>query len=128
MNRQLPRIVRALLALSCTAMPSAAQELRDVIGTVLTAGDSVPIPGVRVLAPTIGLTAVTGDGGTFQLRGVPRSRLVITFDRLGVRSDTVWLSPGVDVLTVYLLTAAVELAPVVTRARPAARERFEELV
>ncbi len=128
MNRQLPRLARASLVLLCTAVPSAAQDVRDVIGTVLTVGDSVPIAGVRVLVPTIGSLAVTDEGGAFRLRGIPRSRLAITFARLGVKPDTVWLLPGTDVLTVYLRTAAVELAPVVTQARPAARERFEELV
>ncbi|NIM52742.1 MAG: TonB-dependent receptor [Gemmatimonadales bacterium] len=118
----------AISALAILAVPLAAQERRDVVGTVLASRDSTPLVGVHVQAPSLGLQVTTGEGGRFLLRSVPRARLAITFARIGVVSDTLLLGPDRDSVTVYLGLAPVELTAVEAGARLEARERFERLV
>jgi hypothetical protein len=117
----------ARLLLSAIA-PAVAQQRRDVVGTVRSSSDSSGVGGVRVLVPDLALTATSAENGFFRLSGVPRDRVLVTFARIGVAADTVWLDSSVDTLDVYLRPVAVELAPVRAEAVLDARERFEDLV
>ena len=89
--------------------------------------DSTVLTGVRVYVPSLDLRATTGGDGAFLLRGVPRTRIAVTFARIGVAPDTLWLEPQTDTLNVYLRSAAVELSAIRAEARLEARERFEQL-
>jgi len=128
MKKRRVYIAGLLFVLTSTAAPVVGQQMRDVVGTVRSAGDSSALGGVRVLVPDQALTATTGENGFYRLGGVPRTRVAVTFNRIGVASDTVWLDPNVDTLSVYLRPVAVELAPVRAEALLDARERFEQLV
>ncbi len=128
MKKRRVHISGVLLLLLLSTAPVAGQQLRDLVGTVRSATDSSGLGGVRVLAADLGLITTTGDDGFFRLSGVPRTRVAISFARIGVAADTVLLDPDADTLEVYLRPVAVELAPVRAEARLEARERFEELV
>ena len=110
------------------ALPAAGQEVRDVVGRVLSERDSAAIAGVHVQVPSLGIGTTSDVSGTFVLNDLPRTRLEIVLGRIGVVADTVALEPGRDSLVVYLRSAAVQLDPVTTEARPEARARFEETV
>ncbi len=121
-------IAQVVAFLALTASPLVGQQRRDVVGTVRSSGDSSEMGGVRVLVPELVLTATSAEDGSYRLSGVPRTRVAITFARIGLAADTVWLDPGVDTLNVFLQAVAVQLDPVRAEAPLEARERFEQLV
>jgi hypothetical protein len=110
--------------------PSAvlSQDQRDFRGTVYTSQDSTPISGVDVSVPALGITAATDVSGVFVLRNIPRTRLALTFQRIGLALDTIWIEPDQDTLLVYLQSVAVVLPAIEAQARLEARERFEQIV
>jgi hypothetical protein len=118
----------AALMLAAVCCPAQAQRIRDVSGTVLTSEDSVPIPGVLVSIRSERITVVSDDQGNFLLRDVPPVRVLVSFSRVGVASDSVWLAPNQVGLTVYLDLAPVELPAVIAYADPPAKTRFQETV
>lgn len=122
------RVEIALTAVVLFAAPAFGQQPRDVVGTVRSAGDSSVLDGVRIVAPDLALAATSGVDGFFRLAAVPRTGVALTFARIGVAADTVWLDPNVDTLNVYLRPLAVELEPFRAEARLEARQRFEQLV
>jgi hypothetical protein len=115
-----------LLLATWAAEPARAQESRDVAGTVLSARDSSALRGVVIEIPDLELAVVSDSSGAFVLRRVPRIRILMTFDRIGVVTDSVWLEPDQDVLRVFLALAPIQLPAIVAEARLEARERFEQ--
>ncbi|MDH5804710.1 MAG: TonB-dependent receptor [Gemmatimonadota bacterium] len=105
-----------------------SQETRTVRGQVLTVGDSSALSGVTVRAPGVGVGAMTDESGRFTLRGIPRTRFPITFLRMGIVPDTVWIESDRDEITVYLRSLAVRLEAIHAEASILARERFDEIV
>jgi len=122
------QIAAIAILLTLISAPAAGQQLRDIVGTVRSASDSSGLGGVRVLVSDQGLVATTREDGFYRLLGVPRSRVAVTFARIGVAADTVWLNPDRDTLDVYLLAVAIQLEAVRAEAVLEARERFEEIV
>ena len=128
MNRQ-PYAVAILAVL--TVLPISglqSQQTRDVPGRVLTAQDSTPITGVTVRIPELGIGTASDESGGFVLLGISRTRHSVTFQRIGMIPDTVWLEPNQDTLLVYLQSVAVVLPGIEAQAQLQARERFEEVV
>lgn len=125
--RLVPAIVGSVVVV---VPPSAAlsQDLRDVRGTVYSTQDSTPVGGVDVRVADLAIRAATDASGVFVLRNTPRTLLAVTFRRIGLAADTVWLEPDQDTLVVYLLPVAVVLPTVETQAQLEARERFEQTV
>jgi hypothetical protein len=121
-------IARIVVFIALIASPLAGQQRRDVVGTVRSSGDSSGMGGVRVLVPELVLTATSAEDGSYRLSGVPRTRVAITFARIGLAADTVWLDPGADTLDVFLRAVAVQLDPVRAEAPLEARERFDQIV
>ncbi|MDH3291414.1 MAG: TonB-dependent receptor [Gemmatimonadota bacterium] len=105
-----------------------AQGVRDITGTVLSFRDSSALPGVLVEIPTLGRAVVTDSSGAFDLRAVPRIRVRLTLNRIGVRPDSVWLEPDQDVLRVFLELAPIALPAITTEGQLQARTRFERQV
>lgn len=103
-------------------------QTRTVSGTVLAVEDSVGLTGVSVRAEGSSAVAITGDDGDFVLRGVPAGRVLLSFSRLGVAPDSMFVEPGVTNVTMYLSTSAVELSGILVETSPEAiaRQRFEE--
>ncbi len=128
MKKRRVDIARLVLLLMCIAPPIVGQQRRDVVGTVRSATDSGGLGGVRVLIAEHGLIATSSEDGRYRVSGVPRTRVAVSFARIGVAADTVWLSPSVDTLDVYLRPVAIQLEAVRAEAPLRARERFEALV
>ncbi len=115
-----------LVLLATAAAESAhTQESRDVTGTVLSLRDSSALRGAVVEIPALGLAAVSDSAGVFVLRGVPRIRVQLTLNRIGVVTDSVWLEPDQDVLRVFLALAPIQLPAITAEAQLEARTRFE---
>jgi hypothetical protein len=128
MNGQ-PQAVAALALLAILPIFGLqSQQTRDVPGRVLTAQDSTVIAGVTVRIPALGIGTATDAGGGFVLFGIPRARHSVTFQRIGMAPDTVFLEPDQDSLLVYLQSDAVVLPGIEAQAQLQARARFEELV
>ncbi len=102
-----------------------SQELRTVVGSVLSAVDSTSLGGVRVIV--LGLPGQTESDaqGRFVLRNLPREALRVAFERIGVAADTVLLPAEEIALSVYLRLTPVELEPFRGTPALAARQRFE---
>jgi hypothetical protein len=125
------RLVLSIVGLFLVVVPPSAvlsQDQRDFRGTVYTSQDSTPISGVDVSVPALGITAATDVSGVFVLRNIPRTRLALTFQRIGLALDTIWIEPDQDTLLVYLQSVAVVLPAIEAQARLEARERFEQIV
>ena len=120
------RLVTALLT-AAVVVPSAlgAQEPRILVGLTLTRSDSMPLVGVHVSVLGRPETAQTAATGRFRLVGLPQATVGLVFQRVGVMADTVEVAPGRGEITVYLLAAAVQVAPLVATAQRPARQRFE---
>ncbi|MDH3456489.1 MAG: Plug domain-containing protein, partial [Gemmatimonadota bacterium] len=118
--------VLVLLLAIAAAEAAHAQEFRNVRGSVLSVRDSSALQGVVVEIPSLGRAVVTDSGGAFVLRAVPRIRVQLTLNRIGVRSDSVWLEPDQDMMRVFLALAPVQLPAIVAEAQLEARTRFEQ--
>jgi hypothetical protein len=116
------------IAIVVPPSPALSQDRRDVRGTVYSAQDSTPVGGVDVSVAALAIRAATDASGLFVLRNTPRTRVAVTFRRIGLAADTVWLEPDQDTLLVYLLPVAVVLPTVEAQAQLEARERFEQTV
>jgi hypothetical protein len=116
------------LLLVMAAGTARAQETRTVTGTVLARRDSSAISGAVVQVPSQGLMVVADTAGAFVLPQMPRVRVWITFDRIGVAPDSVWLDPDQDVLTVFLQLAPIRLPAITAEVEPGARLRFRQQV
>jgi hypothetical protein len=126
-GRSLAMTIPVLLAfLPISGLQS--QQRRDVVGRVLAAQDSTPIAGVSIRLSELSIGTTTDESGGFVLLAVPRSRQSVTFQRIGLAPDTVWLQPDQDTMLVYMQTVAVLLPAIEAQAQLQARERFEEIV
>jgi hypothetical protein len=122
------RFFLLLLALvsSAAAQAAHAQGLRDVRGWVVSMRDSSALQGVVVEIPTLGRAVVTDSSGAFVLQAVPRIRVRLTLNRIGVTADSAWLEPDQDTLRVFLALAPIRLPAIVAEAQLEARTRFEQ--
>ncbi len=103
-----------------------AQDTRDIVGHVRTVEDSTVLPGVAVAVIGLPATASTDARGFFELRNLPARDHQLIFRRLGITPDTLLVPVGADSIDVYLVSQAVQLAPVITTAASPSRQRFEE--
>ena len=103
-----------------------AQDTRDIVGYVRTAEDSTVLPGVTVDVVGLPNVVATDTAGFFALRRLPARDHQLIFRRLGVTPDTLLVALGTDSVDVFLLSRAVQLAPVVASAESPSRQRFEE--
>ena len=118
--------VMAVVVLTGPGRLAHAQSTRDIVGFVRTVEDSTALPGVSVEVIGLPNAAATDTLGFFALRSLPARDHRLTFRRLGVASDTVLVALGRDSIDVYLVSRAVQLAPVVASAESPSRLRFEE--
>jgi hypothetical protein len=127
-NRLMMRAVVFLLGLAVLGQgrPAHAQDTRDIVGYVRTVEDSTVLPGVAVEVIGLPNSATTDTGGFFALRRLPARDHRIVFRRLGLTSDTLVVAVGTDSVYVYLVSHAVQLAPVIASAESPSRRRFEE--
>lgn len=71
-----------LLALGTTAFAQNSDQGREVKGTVVSAGDNLPIPGVNILVEGTNSGTVTNFDGEFSL-SVPGDNAVLIFSAIG---------------------------------------------
>ena len=116
----------AVLALMGQGRPADAQDTRDIVGYVRTVEDSTVLPGVSVEVLGLPNVVSTDTAGFFALRGLPARDHQLVFRRMGVTPDTLLVALGTDSIDVYLVSLAVQLAPVITTAEMPSRQRFEE--
>ncbi|MBI4501007.1 MAG: TonB-dependent receptor [Gemmatimonadetes bacterium] len=108
--------------------PLYSQQLRELNGQVLATSDSSPVAGALVEALGSAARSLSDRTGRFSIPRPDPESLRITIRALGFRTDTLAVPQGRDSLTVFLVRAAVQLAPVEVEAGPnVARTRFEEL-
>jgi len=92
----------------------------DVVGTVVDGATNQPLPGAVVSLPDRGARSVSNDDGVFRIEGQGAGDMIMTTSALGfaTRTDTLSTVSG-DLLdlTVVLGVEAIELAPIVVRAR-----------
>lgn len=110
----------------CSGRSVQAQDTRDIVGYVRTAEDSTVLPGVTVEVVGMRNIVSTDTAGFFAFLGLPLRDHQLTFRRLGVTPDTLLVPLGTDSIDVYLVSSAVQLAPVVATAESPSRQRFEE--
>ena len=115
----------AVVALLGQGRPAHAQVTRDIVGYVRTAQDSTALPAVTVAVIGLPNVVSTDTSGFFALRGLPARDHQLIFRRLGVTPDTLLVELGADSIDVYLVTLAVQLAPVIASAESPSRQRFE---
>ena len=115
----------AVVALLGQGRPAHAQVTRDIVGYVRTAQDSTALPAVTVAVIGLPNVVSTDTSGFFALRGLPARDHQLIFRRLGVTPDTLLVELGADSIDVYLVTLAVQLAPVIASAESPSRLRFE---
>src|SRR5258707_1718528 len=88
-------------------------------GTVTDTG-ARPLSSALVLVPAAGLSARTGDDGTFTVRGVPRGTYVLRVHRIGFKPrDVAGVSvseTSIPIVSVALEPSAVELGGMVVSA------------
>jgi len=106
--------------------PAHAQGARDIVGYVRTVEDSTALPGVAVDVIGLPQSASTDSAGFFALRRLPARDHQLVFHRVGVLSDTLPVALGTDSIEVYLVSQAVQLAPVVASGESPSRRRFEQ--
>jgi hypothetical protein len=106
--------------------PAQAQDTRDIVGHVRTVEDSTVLPGVTVEVIGLPNSVSTDTLGSFALRGLPARDHQLVFRRLGVTTDTLLVALGTDSIDVFLVSRAVQLAPVIASAESPSRQRFEE--
>jgi hypothetical protein len=126
MMRVVVSSVVVVLVLLGQGRPAQAQDTRDIVGHVRTVEDSTVLPGVTVEVIGLPNSVSTDTLGFFALRGLPGRDHQLVFRRLGVTSDTLLVALGTDSIDVYLLSRAVQLAPVIASAESPSRQRFEE--
>ncbi len=115
------------LLLAVVQVSHGQQRARSLAGRVLAWSDSTPLPGVNVSIVGLGHQATTDAAGRFGMEPLPLRALRFVFQRVGLAADTVSVAADRVSIVIYLHTRAVQLEPIVTRAAPLARERFELL-
>ena len=105
-----------------------AQQARRVTGQVVSAVDSVGISRASVRGLEFGVDEIAGAAGRFTLALVPPRLVHIVVAAGGFVTDTVALTPDIDVIVVVLERVAVELTGITIVAEaptPPARIRFD---
>jgi len=113
------KLLQSLFILMFFAVTAMAQD-RTITGTVTSADDKLPIPGVSVKIKGAQGGSVTGADGKFSLK-VPASATALEFSSIGFTSQTKPLA-GSTVINVVLATDATSLSEVVVTALGERRE------
>lgn len=123
--RRAPAALFAVGALALVPDAPAQEPSRNVVGYVYSAGDSTPLPDVRVRPVAFPRLAATDAAGRFQLFNLPLRPITLLFERIGVSADSVTLGPFDTLVVVHLALAPVRLSPVEAQRATEARRRFE---
>ena len=103
-----------------TCAPALAQE-RKVTGTVTSADDNSPMPGVNVVVQGKTTGTITDASGNFSI-AVPGNDAVLVFSFIGYNPQNVTVG-GQSNITVKLATSATQLAEIVVTSLGIKRER-----
>lgn len=114
------RSLSTLIMLLISVFSLWAQD-RIIKGTVTSAGDGLPVPGVsvRVRGTTIG--TVTGGNGAYSL-AVPGNNAILEYSAIGFSTQTVNVGKR-SVIDVVMTSAQTELTEVVVTAQAIRREK-----
>ena len=111
----------ATLILFVVLAGSIFAQQRTITGTVTSASDGQPLPGVTVVAKEIGtIGTITNADGTYSLR-IPETAKTIAFSFVGLESKSVGIGNS-NVINVQLETTSESLDEVVVTALGIQRE------
>ncbi|HUP49772.1 MAG TPA: carboxypeptidase regulatory-like domain-containing protein, partial [Thermoanaerobaculia bacterium] len=122
------RSVLAVAACLLLSMPAFAQvTTADLTGTVTMDGGPLPGVSVRISSPALQgtRTTVTGEGGSYNLPGIPPGRYTVIFELEGMQTVTRTVNIGVAQtgrVDASMRLAAVAEAITVTAAAPSVLE------
>ena len=122
-SRRLARAVAgAWLLAALLPSPAHPQAAGRVVGRIVEAGTSRPLPGARVSVQGTGITALSGVDGRYALSGVPAGNRTIVVELIGYAPKTI-TDVEVDASGAVSLDVALEAAAIGLEAITVTAER-----